>query len=304
MPYFYLNLMSLTLDEQLLIGAEASIDETNKYFHLLEHPFLSGPDYRFLFTTDQVKDAIAQTLQHIFQRTLPIYMYGEYGNGKSTIVMRLYSLLKQDDRFLVKFIKATANMTRNALLRDILTEFERKPARSAHQSLNRLQEYLLSLDENKRPVLLIDEAQYLDDDALSVLHSIFSLETAKAKRLHIVLAGQLPLAQNILARGELASRMKPVLISTMSAEELKKMLLFRWTVAGGKEEDFPIALDNHQSFEILATYTKGVPRDALKVTSDVLTELWKEGRRKTTPEEIERIAIKNNLPLQQQQDTK
>ncbi len=297
--------MNLVLDELLLQGAESSIKETNEYFHLLEHPFLSGPDYRFLYTTDQVKDAIAQTLQHIFQRTLPVYMYGEYGNGKTTIVMRLYSLLLQDKRFQVKFVKATANMTRNALLRDILAEFDQKPARSAHQSLNRLQEYLLGLDEEARPVLLIDEAHYIEDDGLSVLHSIFSLETAKAKQLHIVLAGQLPLAQHILARGELASRMKPVLISTMSAEELKKMLLFRWAVAGGNEEDFPVVPDDHQSFEILATYTKGVPRDALKVASDVLTELWKTGRQKTTPEEIESIAIKNNLPLQQQvQDTR
>lgn len=296
--------MNLQLDELLLKGAETSIEETNAYFHLFEHPFLSGPDYRFLYTTDQVKDAIALTLQHIFQRTLPIYMYGEYGNGKTTIVMRLYSLLKQDERFHVKFIKATANITRNALLRDILTEFDKKPARSAHQSLNRLQEYLLDMDEEKRPVLLIDEAHYIEGDALSALHSIFSLETAKAKQLHVVLAGQLPLAQHILARGELASRMKPVLISTMSADELKKMLLFRWAVAGGNEEDFPFAPDDHQSLEILAGYTKGVPRDALKVASDILTELWRNGKRKTTPEETEKIAIKNNLPLQQAQDTR
>ena len=76
------------------------------------------------------------------------------------------------------------------------------------------------------------------------------------------------------------------------------MMVFRWTVAGGKEEDFPFKTDDQWSFEILAKYTNGVPRDALKVVADILIELWKEGRRKTTPEEVEQIAIKNDLPLE------
>lgn len=296
--------MDFSLDEQLLVAAESSIPEVLGYFHLLEHPFLSGPDYRFLYTTDQVKDIIATTLQQIFIRTHPVGISGQYGNGKTTIITRIYALLKKDKRFLVKFVKATEGVTRNALLRDILTEFGEKPARSAHQSLNRLGDFLND-DKNKNmlPILLIDEGHYIEDDALSLLHGIFSFETSKAKQLYVVVAGQLPLAEHILARGEIASRMKLLHISSMTAEELKKMLLFRWTVAGGKEEDFPFRLDDQVSFEILLKYTNGVPRDALKVASDILTELWKEGRRKTTPEEVERIAIKNNLPLKKEANT-
>lgn len=292
--------MNLPLDEQLLIAAEESNKEILDYFHLLEHPFLSGPDYRFLFTTDQVKDLIATTLQQTFQGTHPVGLSGQYGNGKTTIINRIYALLKKDGRFLVKFVKATANMTRSALLRDILAEFDLKPARSAHQSLNRLQEYLIDLGDEARPVLLIDEGHYLEDDALSLLHSIFSFETSRRKRLFVVIAGQLPLAQHLLARGEIASRMKLLHISSMTAEELKNMILFRWTVAGGKEEDFPFKIDDLWPFEILAKYANGVPRDALKVAADVMIELWKESRKKITPEEVEHICIKNNLPLQQQ----
>ncbi len=39
--------MDLAVDEQLLVAAEESIPQTLEYFHLLEHPFLSGPDFRF-----------------------------------------------------------------------------------------------------------------------------------------------------------------------------------------------------------------------------------------------------------------
>ncbi len=214
--------------------------------------------------------------------------------------MRLYALLTGDKnkRFQVKFVKASEGITRNALIRDILSEFELKPARSHHQSLNKLQEYLLNQDE-VQPILLIDEGQYIEDDVLSLLHSIFSIETAKRKGLYVVIVGQLPLAQHILSRGELASRMKPIMISSMTAEELKQMLLFRWTVAGGKEEDFPFKPDDYKSFEILATYTQGVPRDALKVAADILTDLWRDDKRKISPQEVEQIASRNNLPLKQ-----
>jgi type II secretory pathway predicted ATPase ExeA len=292
--------MSLTLVEQLLAGTEASIPEINQYFHLLEHPFLSGPDFRFLFTTDQVKDSIAKTLQQVFYGTHHILMSGDFGNGKTTIILRIYNLLKQDGRFNVKFLKITPDITKNALLRSILREFNQPPARSAHETEARLHDYLINRkDDEPQPVLIIDEGHYIEDDALSVLHSISGLETARKKLLFMILAGQLPLAQNILARGEIASRMKTVIISSMTAEEIKKMLLFRWTVAGGTEADFPFQPEDQRSFEIIAEYTNGVPRDALKIAADIMNNLWRESRKKTTPEEAEKVSIENMRPLEQ-----
>ncbi len=300
-----MDLPNLTLDEQLLSGTEESIPEINRYFHLLEHPFLSGPDFRFLFTTDQVKDAIATSLQQVFYGTHHILLSGEYGNGKTTIIARIYGLLKQDGRFQVKFLKITPNITKNALLRAILREFDLKPARSAHEAEARLHEYLINIkEEEPKPVLIIDEGHYIEDDALSVIHSISGLETARRKLLFMILAGQLPLAQNILARGEIASRMKTVIISSMTAEEIKKMLLFRWTVAGGNEEDFPIQSDDQRSFEIIVHYTNGIPRDALKIAADIMKNLWRDGRKKTTPEEVEQESLKNMRPLEQLNHTK
>jgi type II secretory pathway predicted ATPase ExeA len=297
--------MNTELNEQLLEGTEESITQINSYFHLLEHPFLSGPDFRFLYTTEQVKDAVAKTLQQVFYRTHHVFISGEYGNGKTTIALRIYSLLQQDGRFQIKFVKASPNITKNSLLRAILREFDLKPARSAHEAEARMQEYLINLkEEEPKPVLLIDEAHYIEKDALSLLHSISGLETAKKKLLFMILAGQLPLAQNILARGELASRMKAVIISSMTAEEIKEMLIFRWKVAGGSDADLPFPLDDHQLFEIIAKYTNGVPRDALKIAADVMTNVWMDGRKKTTPEEVERVSIQNMQPLQQLTKTK
>jgi hypothetical protein len=90
----------------------------------------------------------------------------------------------------------------------------------------------------------------------------------------------------------------------MTAEEIKNMLLFRWTVAGGTEEDFPFQPDDEPSFEIIAESSNGVPRDALKIAADRMNNLWRDGRKKTTPQEAEKVSIDNRRPLEQLTHTK
>ena len=67
--------------------------------------------------------------------------------------------------------------------------------------------------------------------------------------------------------------MKPVQIDPMDTEELRKMLQYRWQVAGGKEEEFPFRAADPDVFTSLFTSTKGLPRDTIKVADDVLKYL-------------------------------
>jgi len=94
---------TLQADLELLKATEKANKAIIAYFNLLEHPYRGGPDFRFLYTTDQVKEAIAKCILLTVERVNPVYMYGPFGTGKSTIIRRLYSLLKRDQRFNVKF---------------------------------------------------------------------------------------------------------------------------------------------------------------------------------------------------------
>ena len=58
-------------------------------------PYRGGPDFRFLYTTDQVKEAMAKCILLTVERVNPVYMYGPFGTGKSTIIRRLYALLRR-----------------------------------------------------------------------------------------------------------------------------------------------------------------------------------------------------------------
>jgi general secretion pathway protein A len=302
---------NLQADLELLKATEQANKAIISYFNLLEHPYRGGPDFRFLYTTDQVKEAIAKCIMLTVERVNPVYMYGPFGTGKSTIIRRLYALLSRDQRFNVKFIILHDRVSGNSLLRDILDAFGVKAARSYDLSLKRFQRYLIGdladeeykadkeghkdcYDDAKIPVLLLDEGQHMQKDALHLIHSLLNFETPSYKRLQIVVSGQEGLAKTILSMGELASRMKGIAIYHMSANELEKMLKYRWVVAGGKEEELPFPNDN-SIFQVLFEYTKGLPRDIIKVADDVLRHLMANNKKQITTKEIEAIIRENNL---------
>jgi len=308
-------------DAQILQLSEKIHQAVLDHFHLVEQPYQGGPDFRFLYTTDQVKEAILKSIILTTQRVNPVYMYGSYGIGKSTIIQRLYALLLQEPRFDAKFIILHSKVTANSLLRDILELFDIKTERSYHQSLKSFQQFLIgelppekstkrvsknesnkqeevdnqTMPAEKIPLLLIDEAQYMDKEALRLLHSLLNYESSRVKRIQIIIAGQEKLAENILKLGELASRMKAIQMYNMTPEELQKMLFFRWEVAGGKDEDFPFAKEDLEIFRVLHDYTSGLPRDAIKVADDVLRFLLSHGKKKISASELEAIANENNL---------
>src|SRR5947209_12464337 len=74
---------TLQADLELLKATEKANKAIIAYFNLLEHPYRGGPDFRFLYTTDQVKEAIAKCILLTVERVNPVYMYGPFGTGRS-----------------------------------------------------------------------------------------------------------------------------------------------------------------------------------------------------------------------------
>src|SRR3954452_10393232 len=93
---------------------------------------------------------------------------------------------------------------------------------------------------------------------------------------------------------ELASRMFPIAINAMSSKDLEEMIRFRWMVAGGK--NLPFA-GGEEAYKTLFAYSKGLPRDAIKVCDEVLRELLVTQREQASVQDIERIAQELNLKI-------
>ena len=212
-----------------------------KYFSLNEHPFMTSPDPRFLYFSSQVKEALAKCEFMARDRIGPIYMYGPIGSGKTSLVRRLQEKLGQDERYNVKLLISPNLKSANAFLRLILETFDVKTERSYTASLANFEKFLVAEYQAGRvPVLLIDEAQYLNRDQLKLIHYLLNFETNKTKLLQIVLVGQEELGTKIIHYRELASRMFPIAMNAMSLDDLRDMITFRLNVPATMATCLPI----------------------------------------------------------------
>ncbi len=262
------------------------------YFHLNEHPFRIGPDPRFLYLSDQVKEALAKCEYMARERIGPIYIYGPIGSGKTSTIRRLHERLSNEERYNLALLISPNLKSPNSFLRLIMETFEVKTERAYDQSLKNFETFLSEqYKAGKTPLLLVDEAQNMNRETLKLVHYLLNFETATVKLLQIILVGQEELAAKIVRYRELASRMFPVAISPMSVLELQNMIEFRWMVAGGKHEP-PF---DEESYKVLFTYSIGLPRDAVKICDEALRDLVFKQQPKTSATEIEAIAKELNL---------
>jgi general secretion pathway protein A len=280
-------------DHELLELALSVDPKVLTHFRLLEQPYRGGPDFRYLYTTDQVQEVLIQSVQLTVSRTAPFTLTGPYGTGKSTIITRTFSLLSSKEQYDVKLIALHRGVTKNWLIRKIAEAFNVKTARSYSQTLENVQNYFASVDQTKIvPTVILDDGHFMDDECLSTLYSLLNIEDNKFKFVQLIIAGQEPLLDKIARMGELDSRMRSIEIAPMNPKELKNMFQFRWKVAGGKEEDFPFAENDMESFNIIFRYSKGLPRDAIKVGDELLKHLASKGERKAKPTDVDLVAQK------------
>ena len=262
------------------------------YYRLNEHPFRIGPDPRFLYFSDQVKEALAKCEYMARERIGPIYIYGPIGSGKTSTIRRLHERLSTEDKYNLALLISPNIKSANSFLRIIMETFDVKTERAYDQSLKNFEVFLIEQYKAKKtPVLLVDEAQNMNRDTLRLLHYLLNYETATMKLLQVILVGQEVLSTKILRYQELASRMFPIAIFPMSIMELRNMIEFRWMVAGGKSEP-PF---DEEGYKVIFAYSKGLPRDAVKICDEVLRDLVFKQKKKTTAAEIEQIAKELNL---------
>jgi general secretion pathway protein A len=292
-------------DQELIEAAKSIGPKVLRHFRLLEQPYQGGPDFRYLYTTDPVQEVLIQSVQLSVSRTAPFTLTGPYGTGKSTIITRMFSLLDKQPEFNVHLITLHRGVTKNWLIRKIAEAFDVKTARSYSQTLENVQNYFVTVDQTKIvPTLILDDGHFMDVECLSTLYSLLNVEDNKIKFVQLIITGQEPLLDKIAEMGELESRMRSIEIAPMTPDELKKMFQFRWQVAGGKSEDFPIDEQDVESFNIIFRYSKGLPRDAIKVGDELLKFLVGTGTKKATSAEVEQVArntlIKKKYQLAEQ----
>ncbi len=245
-----------------------------EYFRLGEEPFRLSPSPRFLYLNDQVKQATSKVEYMTKHRTAPLYMYGSIGSGKTSILRRLYEELSEDETYTLRLLIAPNIKTSNSFLRAVMDAFGVATDRAYERSLKLFEAFLIDqYKQGKVPTLFVDEAQNMTRDILKLIHYLLNYETSDVKLLQIVLTGQEELSEKVKRYKELASRMIPIAINPMSPIDLEDMLKFRWSIASGNKSELPFS---QEALTEIFAYSKGLPRDAIKLSDEVLRTIFLE----------------------------
>ncbi|HET6932457.1 MAG TPA: AAA family ATPase [Candidatus Acidoferrum sp.] len=234
-------------------------DQLLEYFGLRDQPFGVTPDPRYLYFSPSHAEAFASLIYAIEAKRGFSALIAEPGMGKTSLLFHLLDKMQHSARTAFLF---QPDPDQHGLLRSLLADLgintELQSVSQMHEALNDL--LLIESRTGKHFVLVIDEAQDLDDSVLESIRLLSNFETPQTKLMHIVLAGQPALATR-LAKPELKQLRQRIAawagLSPLSAAECADYIDHRLKVGGYRGTNlFPAA-----SKSLIASASGGLPRN-------------------------------------------
>lgn len=231
----------------------------NSYFNFKAAPFSIAPDPRYLYMTGQHREALAHLVYGLNSEGGCILLTGEVGTGKTTVCRCLLEQIPEHTNIaLVVNPKVTAIELLETLCDELKIAYP-DDNNTIKTYLDRINAFLIDANaRNEKTVLIIDEAQNLDDSVLEQLRLLTNLETNQRKLLQIIILGQ-PELLEILSRREMRQLAQRITarfhLNALSRHEVKAYINHRLAVAGQNAQLFP-----DHTIAQLYRLSQGVPR--------------------------------------------
>lgn len=230
------------------------------YYKLQEHPFGVTPDSRYLFLSPTHREALASLLYGIDAGCGFLALIATPGLGKTTLLFHAMNQLRE--KALTVFLFQTV-CTPMDLLRALLTGLGVKdPQGTLIQMQLRLKEVLVEqARKGKRVVVVIDEAQNLDDSVLELVRMLSNFETSREKLIQIILSGQPQLAEKIGSPDLEQLRQRVSIFASLkpfSREDTQLYIDHRLRIAG---YSFDAPLFTRDALTLIGEYSDGIPRN-------------------------------------------
>ncbi len=227
------------------------------FFRLREKPFSLIPDPEYLYLTKGHRMALTLLEYSLSEQTGFVVITGEVGSGKTTLVRKLLTTMPGQ---LTVGLLTNTHRSFGDLLQNILMVFNLDFRQGSKVDFyQRFVEFVVEqYAQNKRTVLIVDEAQNLDIDVLEELRLLSNINADKDFVLQMILVGQPELAEK-LRRPELRQFVQRISVDyhlrPLSVEDTIGYIRHRLRVAGGDPELFSTAACCAVYF-----YAHGVPR--------------------------------------------
>ena len=147
----------------------------NSYFGFKESPFSIAPDPRYLYMTDQHREALAHLVYGLNSEGGCILLTGEVGTGKTTVCRCLLEQIPEQSNIALVFNpKVTATELLETICDELGIEYP-EGKNSVKTYIDRINAFLLQANAaGQKTVLIIDEAQNMETTSVNYCRSLFS----------------------------------------------------------------------------------------------------------------------------------
>lgn len=253
-----------------------------EHFGLKEEPFSIAPDPQFLYMSDKHREALAHLIYGMKADSGFVLLTGEVGTGKTTVCRCLLNHVPEHSEVAFILNPKLSVIELLATICDELGVAYPPGTTSIKVFVDRLNLFLLDAhSQDKRTILIIDEAQNLSVDVLEQIRLLTNLETDKRKLLQVILLGQ-PELNRLLEKPELRQLAQRVTaryhLEPLSSQDLSAYLAYRLGKAGVERPLFsPAAITK------LYRLSGGIPRLINLISDRALLGAYARGEHMVTP---------------------
>ena len=232
-----------------------------RFFGLRELPFELTPNPKFLFLTPQHREALSNLLYGLSTAKGITVLVGEAGTGKTTLIRA--ALQSEECRTVRCVYLNNPALSLNDFVRLLAMRFQlsERAAESKAVLLDELERVLGDRRKQTGEItaLVVDEAQCLSPELLEELRLLANVETATAKLLPLVLAGQ-PELKGRLDDSSLRQLKQRVAlrceITPFDLAETAAYIASRVATAGGSAD----GLFTREAVRMIHEYSRGIAR--------------------------------------------
>src|SRR5215470_7992023 len=226
------------------------------YYGLREKPFSILPDPELIYWGPNHRLAYSMLEFGVMNRAGFTVITGEIGSGKTTLVRCL--LRKLDPNINVGLISNTPH-GRKELLQWVMMSLNQPFDEKYSELLFRFQQYLRAQHaEHRRTLIIVDEAQNLQPDALESLRMLSNINADKDQFLQLILVGQ-PQLKELLRSPELLQFAQRISVDfhlkALSATEIIEYIDYRLKAVGARAPLF-----SREACAAIAKISAGIPR--------------------------------------------
>jgi type II secretory pathway predicted ATPase ExeA len=229
-----------------------------EFYGLNQQPFDVTPDPAYLYMSRAHREALTSLTQGVENLRGFMTLVANPGLGKTTLMNKLTEDLGDKARVVHLFqTQCSASELPRYLLSELGVKYDPADSVAMHHTLNEVlfQEML----QGRRFVLIVDEAQNLQESVLETIRLLSDYETTHSKLIQIILTGQPQLVQTLMRPGlsQLRQRIGIVAnLKALDAPEVAEYIEHRLRTAGSSGN--PVF--SRDAVNRIAEESEGAPR--------------------------------------------